>query len=100
MRKEFESPENLIDHVLEADVHFILGYLHHGILEYNQWSVQDFNDQLRRLRYHPGWPWGLNVDCCILTQDKFKYLTLCSSWSNNCGEKDIGMNQVDTTSPS
>jgi len=80
VRMEFEHPRNLIDKVLEADIHFILGHIHQGVIDLTQWNVVELYEELKRLQFHPGWPWGVKIECPILTQDKYRYLIASCSW--------------------
>jgi len=81
VRMEFETPTDLIDRVLEADIHFVLGHIHQNVIELTEWSAEELYSEFKRLHYHPGWPWGIQLDCPVLTQDKYDYLTRFCSWT-------------------
>jgi hypothetical protein len=75
------TPRNLIDWLLECHVHFILSHVHQG-LERLQWNLVELMNELKRLRYHKGFPNGNNLECPIFTQDKYKYLQSVASITN------------------
>jgi hypothetical protein len=39
--------------------------------------VQQIYDECARLKYHPGFPNGVQLQCPIFSQDKWKYLEQC-----------------------
>ena len=61
----------LIDWLLEADIHFILNHIHQGMTDVDCRGV---NGNLHRLYHHPGFPNGENLACPIFQQDKFNYI--------------------------
>jgi hypothetical protein len=68
------SPQNLVDWLLDSDVHFILTHVHQGIGKYLQWDMVDLEENLQRLRKHPGFPNGEQLMCPVFLQDKYNYL--------------------------
>jgi hypothetical protein len=83
VRKLFEKPSDLVDWILESDIHFILGHIHQGgVIEKALWSVTELYEELMRLRNHLGWPWGSKLNCPILTQNKIIYIRICPSITN------------------
>ena len=78
-----KTPKDLVDWLLGADVHYLLGHIHQGgVFEELDWSVKELYTELKRLRYHPGAPWGLKTDCPIANQDKIGYIEACSEITN------------------
>ena len=73
-------PKHLIDNLLDSDMHFILTHIHQGLTAKNiGWLIQPLLDNLERLKYHPGFPNGKNLQCPIFTQDKMKYIKAIKS---------------------
>ncbi len=68
------GPKELIEWLLGSNVHFILTHIHQG-LESCQWDIAVLYEQVQRLRYHPGFPSGAQLQCPIFTQDKFEYIS-------------------------
>jgi hypothetical protein len=75
------TPKHFVDWLLESHVHFILSHVHQG-LERLQWNLVDLMEELKRLRYHKGFPNGHNLECPIFTQDKYEYLRSVPSITN------------------
>ena len=102
VRKLFAQPKNLVDWIIKSDVHFILGHIHQGenilsliafylllyfrihqgVIEQTQWDVKVLYEEVFRLKYHLGWPWGPKLKCPIVTQNKINYNKVCSSITN------------------
>ena len=74
------SLKDVIDWLLSSHIHFISAHLHQGILmeiltsQSNSWDLQFYNEQINRLRFHPGFPNGNSLECPVFLQDKFAYL--------------------------
>jgi len=76
------SPADLIDELLNCDVHFILSHLHQSVLERNiGWTIEDLLINLERLKYHRGFPSGEQLACPVFTQDKYDYISRISEYS-------------------
>ena len=74
--KHHMSPTNLVDKLLDSDVHFILSHIHQSILDRNLgWTMDNVLRNLERLKYHNGFPTGEALTCPVFTQDKFEYIT-------------------------
>jgi len=103
--RKFKEPKDLVDWIVESDVHFILGHIHQGenililiefylfylllyflihqgVIEQTEWSVTELYEELGRLWYHLGWPSGPKLRCPILTQHKINYHKVCSLITN------------------
>ena len=77
------KPKDLVDWLLKADVHYILGHIHQGgVFQQLNWSVHELYTELKNLGYHPGSPRGLKIDCPIGNQDKIYYIESCSKITN------------------
>jgi hypothetical protein len=55
---------DIVNWLLEGDIHFIISHIHQGIV---------------KLHDHPGFPSGDNLQCPVFTQDKYKYLSVLMS---------------------
>jgi hypothetical protein len=68
-------PSQLIDYLLESDLHFILTHMHQGLTSKNiGWIIPSLLKNLNRLKYHPGFPSGDQLKCPVFTQDKMEYI--------------------------
>lgn len=65
------SPKQLIDWLIEADIHIIVGHLHQG-LDHLCWDMEELVKEYERLRGHIGYTGGA-LDPVFL-QDKINYL--------------------------
>lgn len=64
---------DLMDWLIDCDIHFILTHIHQGITQLN-WNMTDLYQSLLRLQAHRGFPNGLQLECPMFTQDKYEYL--------------------------
>ncbi len=64
------NPKDLVDWLLNSDVHFIITHNHQG-LEQLSWDMVELYNEVQGLRYH--------LRCPIWTQDKFDYLSAIAS---------------------
>ena len=62
---------DIINWLLEGDIHFIISHIHQGIVNIN---MNKLYTEIMRLHDHPGFPNGSNLLCPVFTQDKYKYL--------------------------
>ena len=62
---------DIINWLLEGDIHFIISHIHQGIISIN---MNKLYTEITRLHDHPGFPNGSNLLCPVFTQDKYKYL--------------------------
>jgi hypothetical protein len=68
-------PKDLIDYLLDSDLHFILTHIHQGLTSQKiGWLIEHVQEHLIRLKYHPGFPTGNQIKCPIFTQDKYEYI--------------------------
>jgi len=65
------TPTDLIDWLLDSDIHIIATHVHQGI---PRWSASIVYTELQRLRNHCGFPSGDQLQCPVFTQHKFNYL--------------------------
>ena len=68
------NPKDLVDWLLNSDVHFIITHIHQG-LEQLSWDMVELYNEVQRLRYHNGYPIRIHLRCPIWTQDKYDYLS-------------------------
>jgi hypothetical protein len=78
------GPEQLIDWLLQSNMHFITAHVHQGLRSHGlSWNLSEFLPQLQRLKYHVGFPSGDQLRCPVFTQDKFEYLRHLGDMANN-----------------
>ena len=65
------SPDDLVNWLKESDIHFILTHPHQGN---PRWNVAEVHAALQRLKDHPGFPYGVGMDCPVFLQHKYAYL--------------------------
>jgi len=66
------EPDDLIDWLLDSDIHFVVTHPHQGN---PRWDVSQLYLALDRLRLHPGFPNNDQLNCPVFLQHKFAYLT-------------------------
>jgi len=66
------SEEEIIDWLLQGDIHFILTHIHQGIVNINMSTLYSV---INKLYDHPGFPAAGKLHCPVFTQDKYKYLS-------------------------
>jgi hypothetical protein len=67
------SLERFVTWLMRSDVHFIICHAHQGTRGLD-WSIEPLRAELQRLKNHPGFPSGKQLDCPIFTQDKWEYI--------------------------
>jgi hypothetical protein len=68
-------PNQLVDHLLESDLHFILTHVHQGLTSKKiGWIIPSLLKHLKRLKFHPGFPSNEELLCPVFTQDKLRYI--------------------------
>ena len=79
---DWGHPSFLVDWLLDSEFHVIL--CQQGI--HNQmfgiWRPQDCVEELKRLKYHPGFPSGVHLCDPVFNGDKFDYLSTASQYCN------------------
>jgi len=79
--KKHWTPSDLINFLLEHDIHLIPTHGHQGNIargnDINRlmWTANEYVDKLQLLQYHLGYPNGRYLFCPVYLQDKFMYLT-------------------------
>jgi len=69
------NPRQLVDWLLECDVHIILTHLNQGRLSHSLiWCMRDLLQQMERLHYHLGYPNAQQLLCDVFTQNKGAYI--------------------------
>ena len=80
------TPEDLVNWLLDCDVHFITAHVHQGKSLNNcgqlGWNMVELETQLQRLYYHPGFPNGIQLSCPVFLQNKGDYLLNVSQCCN------------------
>jgi len=67
------TEDDIINWLLEGDIHFIISYIHQGIVNVN---MKKLYTSIMKLHDHPGFPVGDNLQCPVFTQDKYNYLSV------------------------
>jgi hypothetical protein len=63
------SPSQLVDWLLECDVHIIVTHLNQGRLSHSLiWCMRDLEKPMERLRYHLLFPNAQQLLCDVFTQ--------------------------------
>ena len=76
------SLKGVIDWLSGSHIHIISAHMHQGLSLENltsqgqSWDLQFYNQQMNRLKYHPGFPTGNFLECPVFLQDKYEYLRL------------------------
>jgi hypothetical protein len=63
----------VVEWLLGSHIHFIINHVHQG-LEKFRWPIEVMYKDLKRLKYHHGFPRMKQLECPIFTQDKIVYL--------------------------
>jgi hypothetical protein len=75
--KDYKMDEDdIINWLLEGDIHFIISHIHQGIVNIN---MNKLYASIMKLHDHPGFPVGDSLQCPVFTQDKYKYLSILMS---------------------
>jgi len=73
VREQRRDITDIVTWLLHSHIHFIITHIHQG-METAGGSVQHIYNECARLKYHPGFPSGVQLQCPIFSQDKWKYL--------------------------
>ena len=71
MRINDWSPMDLVQWLLQSDIHFIITHVHQGNV---RWNVCEVHQALQLLQNHPGYPNGIELSCPVFLQHKYAYL--------------------------
>lgn len=77
------SSRLLVDWLLGSHIHFVITHPHQG-WHTTATNVEELYDEFSRLKYHPGFPMGVQLKCPIFTQDKWNYLQHLPSIMTSC----------------
>ena len=76
------SVNDLINSLLESDIHLIGTHLHQGNLAKSEyWNIQNISSNIDRLKYHLGIPMGKFIYCPVFRQDKLKLYECLNAFS-------------------
>ena len=67
---------DIVNWLLQGDIHFIISHIHQGIVNIN---MDKLYTSIKKLHDHPGFPSGDNLQCPVFTQDKYQYLSVLMS---------------------
>jgi hypothetical protein len=79
VKEEKWTVKELVNWLLDCDIHFILTHIHQGIREYLHWNMSELYSEILRLQAHKGFPNGEQLRCPMFTQDKYEYLKILKS---------------------
>lgn len=75
---------DIIDWLLDSDIHFILSHIHQGFISSSKHlNMDEVLGQLKRLNTHNGFPNGEALNCPVFTQNKILYLRALGNMANN-----------------
>lgn len=77
------SAKLLVDWLLGSHIHFVTTHPCQG-WHTTATNVEEVYDEFSRLKYHPGFPMGVQLQCPIFTQDKWNYLQHIPSKMKSC----------------
>jgi hypothetical protein len=69
-----EEPDDLVNWLIDSDIHFILCHVHQGSMGNLQWNMVDLENSLYRLENHVGFPSGIHLKDAMFLQHKYKYI--------------------------
>jgi len=75
-------PVDLIEWLIDSDIHLIISHLHQGLLDTLRWNVSELKNQLGCLYNHVGFPFQENLFCPVFLQDKFEYIDALGCFCN------------------
>jgi hypothetical protein len=84
MRKYQVTPIEMVDWLLDGDIHFILTHPHQGVglnRNYPAWNTTDLRNSLQLLKFHPGFPYSKELNCPVFLQDKYRYIEVLHEFS-------------------
>ena len=70
------TEDDIINWLLEGDIHFIISHIHQGIVNIN---MNKLYASIMKLHDHPGFPVGESLQSPVFTQDKYKYMSILMS---------------------
>jgi hypothetical protein len=78
------KPKDLTDWALKAHIHLISAHSNQGLRSHGiVWSMDDLLYQLKRLKFHVGFPSGDQLKCPVFTQEKYAYIKALGDMANN-----------------
>ena len=87
-------PSELIDWLLESNIHFIITHINQGRSSHGLiWCMKDMLDQVNRLYYHAGFPNGQQLMCAVFTQNKGVYINKLNEGSHSIPTLTIDLNK-------
>ena len=79
---KFKEPGEIVEWLLEGHVHFILTNSFHQGMDTKQWDILELENQIQRIKFHPGFPTGVQTMCPVFLQDKYRYLEYILEYAN------------------
>ena len=78
------KPKDLVDWSMKAHIHIHSAHSNQGLRSHGvSWSMDDLLYQLKRLKFHVGFPSGDQLKCPIFTQEKYAYIKALGDMANN-----------------
>lgn len=84
MREQQLDIRDLITWLLGSHIHFAITHPHQGMEEASNCTIQQIYQEVDRLKFHPGFPSGVQLQCPIFLQDKWKYLQHVPATMRTC----------------
>ena len=81
VKKSRWSPRELVDWLLSSHIHYIISHIHQG-LNSLFWNMDELYNEIKRLRFHIGFPYLQKINCPIFTQNKLAYLQCLPDLTN------------------
>ena len=75
--------KQLVDWLLDCDIHLIITHLHQNTAELLRWNMSTLMYEVQRLYCHDGYPYRNRLRDPIFLQNKFSYLELIPNITNN-----------------
>ena len=75
--------KQLVDWLLDCDIHLIITHLHQNTAELLRWNMSTLMYEIQRLYCHDGYPHRNRLRDPIFLQNKFSYLELIPNITNN-----------------
>jgi hypothetical protein len=75
---------DLITWLLGSHIHFAITHPHQGMEDASKCTIKQIYQEVDRLKFHPGFPSGVQLQCPIFLQDKWKYLQHVPATMRTC----------------
>jgi hypothetical protein len=66
------SPKQFVDFFLDGNAHYFAAHLHQNIFSILGWNISDLHNEIQRLFYHVGYPFGKKLNDSTFLQNKYQ----------------------------